>query len=67
MKLRGFLNVYSITKTNVGVSMTLQDVQIIEAVSPNGDPGGFAPVEGGFVVDVGAFEEKGTSANNFDF
>ena len=67
LKLRGFLNVYSITKTNVGVSMTLQDVQIIEAVSPNGDPGGFAPVEGGFTVDVGAFESTEKTASNFDF
>jgi hypothetical protein len=66
LKLRGYLNVYMITKTNVGVSLVLQDVQIVEATTmTNGASAAFAAVEGGgFTVDL---EEVTADVDNFDF
>jgi hypothetical protein len=55
-----------ITKTNVGVSLVLQDVQIVEATTmTNGASAAFAAVEGGgFTVDL---EEVTADVDNFDF
>lgn len=64
--ISGFLNVYDVSGTK-GVSITLQDVQIVEAAM--GTVGSFDAVDGGFTMDS-AMDTMPAAANdndNFDF
>lgn len=60
----GFLNVYDVSGTK-GVSITLQDVQIVEATMGVGG-GNFEAVDGGFTMDA-AMDTMEAAANDNDF
>ena len=69
LRLKGFLNVYKVSG-QAGVSITLQAVQIVEAIQGmNGT--GFGAIEGGgFTVDTSAIDAPFApteNADNFDF
>jgi hypothetical protein len=72
LKMQAYLNVYTVSGSK-GVSITLQAIQIVEAVQGmNGAPT-FEVVEGGFTVDPSAVyvdeggQEDIRGADNFDF
>jgi len=69
LRLKGFLNVYKVSG-QAGVAITLQAVQIVEAVQGLNGTGFGAIEEGGFTVDTSAMDAPFAptgNADNFDF